>query len=186
MLNMLATAAANAKDQHVLEFCHSITKITQPQTIRHKPLPTAAQRDCFAIVAKQVKKKGGKAINGWAIWEVRGLYLEAEFHCVWQNKAGKLINITPYPIESQHITFLPHASKPYEGKQVDSIRQALIENPDLDELLLLMRQKFLIENEGDLATQHGEIRLSAEQTVRYEAIERQIFHAVLRLTGRLP
>lgn len=47
--------------------------------------------DCFVNVEQAIAKSGGRAIYGWAIWQELGVYIEAEFHCVWENDAGEML-----------------------------------------------------------------------------------------------
>ena len=61
------------------------------------PLPEAEEMDCFVNVEQAIAKNGGRAVYGWAIWQVPGVYIEAEFHCVWENDAGEMLDVTPYP-----------------------------------------------------------------------------------------
>jgi len=51
--------------------------------------------DCFPIVAEQVAAEGGQQVFGWALWELPGVFIEAEFHSVWQSPAGELVDIVP-------------------------------------------------------------------------------------------
>src|ERR1700676_161605 len=51
-------------------------------------------QECHVNVLHRVRHHGGKRVNGWVIWESQP-FDEAEFHCVWQNPEGDLIDVTP-------------------------------------------------------------------------------------------
>jgi hypothetical protein len=56
-------------------------------------------------VLHRVREHGGKRINGWMIWEADD-FDEAEFHCVWQNPDGQLVDVTPRVDREERILFL--------------------------------------------------------------------------------
>lgn len=62
---------------------------------------------CYHNVTKKIKKSGGEFVAGWCVWEVKELLLTCEFHVVWQNKLGKLIDVTPKPDRENEILFVP-------------------------------------------------------------------------------
>ena len=49
---------------------------------------------CSANALDRVSRNGWRALYGWLVWEASGLYLNAEFHCVWQD-GRDLYDITP-------------------------------------------------------------------------------------------
>jgi hypothetical protein len=61
---------------------------------------------CNLTVAEKIKKEGGKPIHGWTIWEWPGVFWTAEFHMVWENPNGELIDVTPKPDGETSILFL--------------------------------------------------------------------------------
>lgn len=69
---------------HVQAFCASVVPGGESYLVECMPLLHEPFDQCFAIVPKQVVAQGGSQLTGWAIWEVPGLYIEAEFHAVWQ------------------------------------------------------------------------------------------------------
>jgi hypothetical protein len=36
-----------------------------------------------------IELNDGRAVYGWAIWQVPGVYIEAEFHRTWKNDAAE-------------------------------------------------------------------------------------------------
>ena len=89
--------------------------------------------DCFSNVEMVIEQNGGRAVYGWAIWQVPGVYIEAEFHCIWENDAGEMLDITPYPYRTENILFLPDSTRIYRGQQVDNIRQMVNSEQRLSE-----------------------------------------------------
>lgn len=165
--------AAAPHAQHVLRFCRFVVKRQKPLTVPLQPMPGQAQRDCFAIVEKQVASLGGQRLLGWAIWELPGVFLQAEFHAIWGSPSGELLDLTPRPFPCRSITFIRDPHREYEGRQVDSIRQPLVIDVDVFHYLLLERQMFGILNTGDLAYQHGQVQLSGAALTEYERLERE-------------
>jgi hypothetical protein len=49
---------------------------------------------------------GGEPLYGWLVWEASGLYLNAEFHCVWQD-GRDLYDITPTQEGETCVLFAP-------------------------------------------------------------------------------
>ena len=66
----------------ITKFCNTVNSNSTPQFIPIRPIKGAIHNDCFPNVEIAVKNKGGKAVNGWAIWEWQGVFIEAEFHSV--------------------------------------------------------------------------------------------------------
>jgi hypothetical protein len=56
-------------------------------------------------VLEKIKAEGGAIRFGWNIWEYAGVYLTAEFHAVWVDPSGNLIDITPKPDRETRIIF---------------------------------------------------------------------------------
>lgn len=49
-------------------------------------------------------------MTGWIIWEDPGLLVEAEFHVVWADPGGNLVDVTPKPDGEQRILFVRDSS----------------------------------------------------------------------------
>lgn len=65
---------------------------------------------CSDGVREKVKQDGGRCIFGWTIWEWPKVLLTAEFHSVWENAEGALLDITPKPRGEPRILFVPDMS----------------------------------------------------------------------------
>ncbi|MDG9854134.1 hypothetical protein N7403_09750 [Pseudomonas nitroreducens] len=142
--------------------------------------------ECFNIVPEHIVIHGGKQLTGWALWEVPGVFIEAEFHCVWQDADGVLHDLTPRPIPFERILFLPDSRREYRGRQVDNVRQALVNDRDVFRFLYLAKRIVEITNAGDLAYQHGEIQLPPKAAREYWNIQKEMAQLHLRLDRRYP
>jgi hypothetical protein len=100
---------------------------------------------------------GGKQYNGWAIWEWPKVFIEAEFHCVWESPEGKLIDLTPDDLQLDKILFLPQPKKQYRGCQVNNIRKPLSGDKDVHRFIELAGKRFAERNKTMLPGYYGPI-----------------------------
>ncbi|MGE8360434.1 hypothetical protein [Pseudomonas sp.] len=177
---------AISTDSHVINLCCKIVTDAQPLIINSSPLPDAPEKECFQIVAGHIEKNGGEAVYGWAIWEVPGVYIEAEFHSVWRSPEGELRCLTPFPLPFETILFLPDLNRLYLGRQIDNVREPLAKDRDVYRFLYLARRVFEITNAGDLADQHGKIRLPPKAAKEYWKIQSELSKVMPRLDRRYP
>lgn len=178
--------AAQLAATETIEFCQKIVPGVQPVLLNSDPFPGAEEMDCFFNVERAIEQHGGKAVYGWAIWQISGVYIEAEFHCIWENDEGEMLDITPYPYRMDSILFLPDHTRTYTGKQVDNIRKALVDDPDVIRWLYLARKRFEILNTGDLANQHGRIELPPKLAKEYRKVMDETDRLNSRLKRRYP
>lgn len=157
----------------VRAFASEVVPGAVPLTVFCVPMPGAYECDCFATVEQQIARAGGSQVLGWAIWCASPL-IEAEFHAVWQSPSGVWFDLTPRPFEVEWITFVSDLSARYDGSQVDNVRKSLVDDPLADEYIALMRRRFEILNEGDLAGQHGAITLSGERLAEHDFIAKRV------------
>ena len=150
---------AHPDEPETRDLCQKIVPGVNPEWVNSAPFPGAEEKGCFINVERAIEKSGGRAVFGWTIWQVPGVFIEAEFHCVWEKESGSLLNVTPYPNRPDNILFLPDHTRVYTGKQLDNVRQALVNDPDVIRWLYLARRRFEIVNTGDLANQYGHIEL---------------------------
>lgn len=154
--------------------------------IPHEPVIDKPLLECFSIVPEHIVSHGGKQLTGWAIWETPGVFIEAEFHAVWQDNEGLLHDLTPRPIPLGHILFVPDPGREYAGRQVDNIRSAMVDDLDVIRFLYIFKRRFEILNKGDLANQHGEIVLPPKAAKEYRKLEKEVAQLHLRLSRRYP
>ena len=58
-----------------LNFCLQVVPDAHIVLIKNEPSPSAEVMDCFKNVEMVVEQNGGKAVYGWAIWQVPGVYI---------------------------------------------------------------------------------------------------------------
>jgi len=149
------------------------------QAITHAP-----NDECFVLVPEQIKRNGGEAAIGWALWEWPSLFVEAEFHSVWRAPNGSLLDVTPKKSPTQKILFLPDPSRPYEGRQVNNVRMPVSRSPAVLEFLRVSDAEYEFMNRGERAVQHGYIKVQGAEAQEYAEIQRiktQCFLEMLRL-----
>ena len=153
------TGPAPITAAHVLTFCDGVVKGSQPVLVRCDPVADQELDDCFVTVDQQVASSGGAPVLGWAIWEVPGVLIEAEFHAVWQQPEGTLLDISARRLRFDSITFVPDPGARYAGRQVDNVRVPLNSDPRVRQFIYLCQRRFELENTGALADQHGLVEL---------------------------
>ncbi|MCD5993671.1 hypothetical protein KDX38_08555 [Pseudomonas sp. CDFA 602] len=181
---MLIPKPANAESDYVIDFCRHVVENQAPIVVTHKPLFGKPMMDCFGIIPEHVVAQGGKQLIGWAIWDTAGIFIEAEFHAIWEDAQGNLIDLTPRPIPDQTTLFLPDPRREYRGRQVDNIRRPLVDDRDVVRYLHLAGRCFSILNKGDLADQHGEIYLPPKVEREYRNIQKEMMQLQHRYTRR--
>lgn len=129
----------------------------QPFYVWCSPSQGAPRNECFSVVDACVEKHGGRRVLGWAIWERPKVYIEAEFHAIWQSASGQYLDLSPRPIRVPRILFIEDPSRKYTGIQIDNIRKPLVKDKDVQQFLLLRYEYFRMMNEGNLKHHFGEI-----------------------------
>ena len=61
---------------------------------------------CSDGVQQKVEADGGEPVFGWSLWEWSGALITAEFHAVWQDRQGALLDINPKPRGETSILFV--------------------------------------------------------------------------------
>jgi hypothetical protein len=173
-------------EAHVTEFCRRVSPGAAAILVECKPQLGKPMRECFTIVQEVVAAEGGTSVPGWVVWEWPGVFIEAEYRCVWRRPAGELLDLTPRPTPNTAIVFVPAPNRPYCGKQVDNIRQALIQDKDLRRYLWLFERQFAILNRGERAFEHGAIQLSNPEMKEMRNIQKEIARLESRLQRRYP
>lgn len=181
---MLISQVPRHDSPHVLDFCSSIVKGQPPIVVPHEPLDGEPIGESFDTVPKHIVAHKGKQLNGWAIWQVADLYIEAEFHAVWQDTDGALIDLTPHWTTHESILFLPESGREYGRRNIDGVRRALTDDLDVIRFLHLAKKRFDIMNEGDLAYQFGDIELPARSLREVRKVYKEMMQLQHRLTVR--
>lgn len=82
------------------------------------PIKGAPKLECFDIVQKHVQENQGRRVLGWCLWELPDLFIEVEFHAVWQTPDGHLLDLTPRKTPTKRILFIEDQTIQYDGKRV--------------------------------------------------------------------
>lgn len=139
------------EDTSVRELVAHLATGMQPRYIKHQPLPGKPLKECFHIVAEHAARNGGKTVLGWAIIQLIGIWLEAEFHAVWEDPTGNLLDLTPRKFRADEILFIPDPNRTYSGAQVESIFHPLTRHPSVLRNIELAHELFVETNRGELA-----------------------------------
>lgn len=134
-----------------MSFCRKASPGQMPVLVPHKPIAGKPLKECFSIVSEHIEAKGGRQVFGWAIFELKKIWLEAEFHVVWESEDGQLVDLTPREVPIDKILFLPDPNKKYEGTQVNSIFHAISNKPSVKRFIALSKEYYQAVNEGKLA-----------------------------------
>ncbi len=176
----LSKTADNTSSK-IIALCQKIAPDQQAVYLDIEPIKEAVLNECYGNVAKVIQEFGGFVQYGWQIWEtLPGVMAEAEFHAVWKDVNGNLHDVTPK--ETTYITnilFLPDQTRIYEGRQIDNIRIALIEDPLVYGFIKNRESLFETMNRGELANYHGMMVYTKEM----ENIERtgyELFREILK------
>ncbi len=131
-------------------------------------MPVRPERDsvfdeCFDAVAQKIRRDGGQALYGWAIW-ANPLLVEAECHAVWQSPAGNLVDVTPKRNGAAAISFLHDPTITDDGRQRNNIRVAVYERDAVvDQFISVCNELFEVQNRGERADQLGVIAIPVEE-----------------------
>ena len=89
----------------ILTLCDDLGAMA-PLYLNVSPAPEARMGWCSTNVLDRCREKGGEPLYGWLVWEAPGLYLNSEFHCVWQD-GRDLHDITPTQEGETCVLFAP-------------------------------------------------------------------------------
>ncbi|WP_159008520.1 SEC-C metal-binding domain-containing protein [Bradyrhizobium sp. S69] len=113
----------------ILSLCAAINRDQHPFWVSVQPDQSAIVRECFTNVTNKVARDGGSIAYGWAIWEWKRVFIEAEHHAVWE-KDGNFTDVTPHPGGERSILFLPDPIRVYDfdsEKRLVNIKKSLNE-----------------------------------------------------------
>ncbi|GAA5784879.1 hypothetical protein [Chitiniphilus shinanonensis] len=181
--------AAIVDAPHAVAFAKSVRPTGTMISLPCDPAEGESQLDCFRIVTERVSAAGGRMVLGWAIWEWPGAFIEAEFHAVWENPAGDLIDIAPRPFEFSSIAFVPDSRLVDTGRLVDNIRQPLVDDKDVKQFLFLAKRRTEILNHPSIVELFGDIDLSLLPKALVKELRDQVktlARLELRLMRRYP
>ena len=141
---MIRTPDIHAAEIRAL--CNTIRPNGQPLYVPFRPLQGVPLRECFTIVARHVATNGGQVVLGWNIVELKGIWLEAEFHAVWRSPGAELFDLTPREFPLSQYLFLPDDERMYDGAQVASKFYPLTTHPSVIRYIQVAQEIFYETN----------------------------------------
>jgi hypothetical protein len=168
--------------------CKDLVQMAAPDYVEVRPELDAPSNECFPLVDAVVSKNGGKRLLGWSLWEFPGVFVEAEFHAVWESPTGELLDGAPKGRPVKRILFLPDRGATYSGRQVNNVRRTLSADPCVSSYLATFDAEFELLNRGVRADQHGQIELTDAEADEYARIQAQrvsLHPKVLRLAAAI-
>lgn len=166
--------------------CEHLVPRTAPFYVDVAPLRNAPANECFPIVEAHAEQHGGNRVLGWSLWEMPGLFVEAEFHAVWRSSSGDYVDLTPKARSTARILFLPSVDAVYEGRQVDNVRRAVGNDPEVERYLKGFEEMFEFMNRGERSDLYGEVHLEGAAAVEYEHIQFRALAAHQAIAHRFP
>lgn len=157
----------------------------QPAYVEVSPLANASTNDCFIHVPERVKADGGSQMLGWALWELPGIFVEAEAHAVWHQPTGQYLDIAPKNSATARVFFLPDPKLRFEGRQINNLRKPVISDAAITAYLDTFTEEFNFLNRGERADQFGQIALRGGELQEYESIQTRRMQIWMSLTPRL-
>jgi SEC-C motif len=116
-----------------------------PVRVRTQPESGARERDCFAIVDAKVRAEGGQMRLGWAVWQHSNIFIEGEFHGVYEPGEGQSwIDLTPRAQDFPDILFIHDPAATYELATtflIDNCRVPLLPDPRLQRAFDLLSER---------------------------------------------
>jgi hypothetical protein len=122
----------------VSELSRSIADEKVARYVAVRPDLGAQPNECFFNVPQKIAKDGGGIQYGWSIWELPGLFIEAEVHAVWVSPTGEWIDVTPKVNHESEILFLPDENVTWDENsrfRRDNIRMAMKDDPIVYEFI---------------------------------------------------
>lgn len=159
--------------QELANFCTILVPNAHPIYVSVRPETGAPTNECFPLVDVAISRFGGTRLLGWALWEFPGVFVEAEFHAVWESPNGELIDIAPKNRPVERILFLPNKELTYTGRQVNNVRRPLSSARCIAEYLATFDAEFELLNRGARAQQHGEIELTGSEAEEYASLQQR-------------
>jgi hypothetical protein len=116
--------------EELKSFCRSICKKYEPEFVPLEVRNSSRPGECFSNVKKVIDAEGGRQIFGWTIWIRPGVFVEAENHSVWQDRANKLVDVSGTLDGEGKVLFLrDDAACPVGGIGKNNRRKALNSDP---------------------------------------------------------
>lgn len=141
-------------DDNLTQFCEYLCPGHSPELISVQPPSYAKIGHCYENVEKRIKQKGGTAVYGWEISSCEGIWLEAQFHCIWKSPKGKYIDVTPEHFGRDQVLFLKDTLRVYKGTPIH-IERFSIKGFDRGKVQRAWKMQDQILSEYDLLQAQG-------------------------------
>lgn len=121
------TTTPAAITPEVLKFAEQLSPGSHPVFLEPQPVAGARSMECYDNVDKHVAGNKGRKQHGWLIWQCGESFLEGEFHAVWRDAEGNLVDVTPPPDREARLLFLPDDTRAFTGLRIPNVRYPLYE-----------------------------------------------------------
>ncbi len=106
MVEMRVTVPLECSDA-VEALKHSLGLACTPVRVPVIPEPSARERNCFVTVRDKAESDGGRMQLGWAVWQHENLFVEGEFHAVYDpGNSAPWIDLRPNFLQIREILVL--------------------------------------------------------------------------------
>jgi hypothetical protein len=111
--------------EHTLKFVHENWPSQTPRWISVEPADWAAEHACVEVVDRLVQEQGGARLLGWMLWEWPNVFIEGEFHAIWQRPDGTVTDPTPKKPPLSAILFVLDPTAQITTWQKENVRKPL-------------------------------------------------------------
>lgn len=163
----------------IRRLCERVSPKHELRFLNVTPVSGAKPDNCFENVAAEVVRAGGKRVCGWAVFEWPRIWIEFQFHAVWNDNEGNLIDVTPRGDGENVVLFLP-ADFEYNGTPVPTRLFASGSSPQINRLMELQVEINRIKSDYFVRTK-GRTRMddiSARPVLLLEEEKSFILHAM--------
>lgn len=96
----------NPSDQEIVTFCE-LHNLGNVQQLDFTEVDKRYKKDFCHVSVKHAAQAGGKRVHGWALWKHKSGMIVGNFHSVWEDENGVLVDVTP-PKVGNRILFIRH------------------------------------------------------------------------------
>tara|TARA_R110002096_G_scaffold212352_5_gene399835 strand:- start:6496 stop:7002 length:507 start_codon:yes stop_codon:yes gene_type:complete len=158
------------RSEAILAFASQLS--SEPlRSVEVQPKSWAKTGDCIPNVKNLCAKKQGTMLLGWCLWEWPSVFVEAEFHAVWQAPYGTLNDPTPNEWREGKIQFVhdPDAAEPRDYAYPDNILEPLSDDPIVVDFVEALRRKNAAATKLGILALPEIMRLNAKVEEKYGA-----------------
>lgn len=109
-LNEIPLLPKSIFDRDVIAFLSNFSLKDIPTYVAFQDQGQGYEPDYCHVSAKHIAQmNGGQRVHGWALWQFSEMVL-ADFHSIWRNPQGQLIDVTPPKWGESRVFFVPDPS----------------------------------------------------------------------------